>query len=111
MVDARIYRLFATIGIMLTANTARHQCQFGCLMIRALIGASILLGSLVIAAEAQNCRQQYPSGPSRFQCKAARHPEIVEKKEMCRDEARAMGFFKAKKDPAFKDYVHACMHR
>jgi hypothetical protein len=30
---------------------------------------------------------------------------------MCRDEARAMGFFKAKKDPAFKDYVHACMHR
>lgn len=79
-------------------------------MMRILVGASILLGSLVIAAEAQNCRQ-YPPGPFRFQCKAARHPEIVEKKEECRDEARAMGFFKAKKDPAFKDYVHACMHR
>lgn len=79
-------------------------------MIRALVGASILLGSVAIAAEAQNC-SQYPPGPFRFQCKAARHPEIVEKKEECRDEARAMGFFRAKKDPAFKDYVHACTHR
>lgn len=79
-------------------------------MIRILIGASMVLGSLVIAAEAQNCRQ-YPPGPFRFQCKAERHPEIVEKKEMCRDEARTMGLVKAKKDPAFKDYVHACMHR
>ena len=34
-------------------------------MIRALIGASILLGSLVIAAEAQNCRQ-YPPGHFRL---------------------------------------------
>ncbi|MGV7217568.1 hypothetical protein [Bradyrhizobium sp. UFLA05-112] len=79
-------------------------------MIRKLIGASIVFGSLIIAAEAQNCRQ-YPPGPFRFQCKAGRHPDIVEKKEMCRDEAHAMGLVKAKKDSGFKDYVHACMHR
>ncbi|WP_284265666.1 hypothetical protein [Bradyrhizobium iriomotense] len=79
-------------------------------MIRILIGASIILGSLIVAAETQNCRQ-YPPGPFRFQRKAAKHPEIVEKKEMCRDEAHAIGLVKAKKDPGFKDYVHACMHR
>ncbi|MBR0793399.1 hypothetical protein JQ631_30345 [Bradyrhizobium manausense] len=79
-------------------------------MIRTVIGALILLGSLVIAAEAENCGQ-YPPGHFRFQCKAEKHPEIVEKKETCRDEASAMGLYKAKKDPARKEYVQACMHR
>ena len=82
----------------------------GRVMIRILLTASVVLGSLSTGAQAQNC-MQYPPGPERRQCAAANNPRFEAKMEKCKDEGRAMGLGMGKGDPGLKEYVQACMHR
>jgi hypothetical protein len=80
-------------------------------MIRNLLAAFVVFGSLSMDAQAQNCAQ-YPPGPFRRQCAAANNPRFEAKMEKCKDEGRAMGLVgMGKADPGLKEYVQGCMQR
>ena len=53
----------------------------------------VLLSFAVVGsscARAKNC-MVYPPGPQRFACASAQHPELIQKRERCKQEAQGAG--------------------
>ena len=80
-------------------------------MIRILLAAFVVFGSLSMDAQAQNCAQYPPGCPFRRQCAAANNPRFEAKMEKCKDEGRTMGLGMGKGDPGLKEFVQGCMQR
>jgi len=74
-----------------------------------LLIASISMPSF---AYAQECKA-YPPGPKRFACVSARYPQVIEKRDRCKQEAESQGLRPQynSKGVALRDYVVACMKR
>jgi hypothetical protein len=61
-------------------------------------------------AHAEDCRQ-YPHGPERFACASRKHPELLERREQCRQQGLQMGLRNKGQGGTLRNFVQACMHR
>ena len=82
---------------------------WGVLMSGRLRVAALLLCSLAPEAEAQSCAS-LPPGPQRFACASEKNPNLVAKRERCKEEGRRIGLSTTVKG-GMGPYVQACMQR
>ena len=80
-------------------------------MIEKSIAATLIFLIACSGARAQNCRD-LPPGPARFECASRKHPDLIAKRERCKEEGLKMGLSGGRGNAGgLRNYVQACAQR